>query len=292
MCTSIHYQHCMGRNFDYEISYKEACRIYKKEKYKIMGMVTDIVKDYPLYYDAMNECGLCIAGLNFEGNAYYSQYKKEDKNNIAPWELPIKILGNCRNVTEAKQYLKNVWIYNKNFSEQMPNSSLHWMICDKEKCVTVESTKDGLIVYDNNVGVLTNNPSFSKQLKILKIMNKIHSFSKKLKKKLLTKTFSTRGTETLGVPGDLTSMGRFQRMCYYKEKMISRKKQAIETMHLLDMVKQPYGATPVGNKFEYTIYEVVYDMDDGKMYIKNYDATSPNLDTMTFNIHLEEKIYL
>lgn len=27
--------------------------------------------DYPLYFDAVNEKGLCMAGLNFVGNAFY-----------------------------------------------------------------------------------------------------------------------------------------------------------------------------------------------------------------------------
>jgi len=271
MCTSLHYQNCMGRNFDYEISYKEACRIHDKEKYKIIGMVTDIIQEYPLYYDAMNECGLCIAGLNFEGNAYYNKYKKENKNNIAPWELPVKVLGNCRNVMEAKRYLEDVWIYDKNFNEQMPNSSLHWMICDKNFCITVEPMKDGLKIYNNEVGVLTNNPPFPAQLKAYRRSKKVKSLYKKLYKKLLKKEYSTRGTETLGVAGDLTSMSRFERACYYKDKMISKGKQASETFHLLDLVKQPYGATPVGDKFEYTIYEVVYDMKKGSMQVKNYD---------------------
>lgn len=38
------------------------------------------------------------------------------------------------------------------------------MIADKEQAVTVESTKDGLQVYDNRVGVLTNNPPFKEQM--------------------------------------------------------------------------------------------------------------------------------
>ncbi len=32
-----------------------------------------VAEDYPLYYDAMNEKGLGMAGLNFVGNAAYAE---------------------------------------------------------------------------------------------------------------------------------------------------------------------------------------------------------------------------
>lgn len=270
MCTSLKYQNYMGRNFDYEISYKEKPRKYDKEKYNMFGIVADIIKDYPLYYDAMNECGLCIAGLNFEGNAYYQESKRAGKKNITPWELPVKILGNCRNINEAKQYLKDVSIYNKAFNEKLPNSPLHWFICDKDKCITVEPMEDGLKVYDNEFEVLTNNPPFDKQ----KIgCNILGSLKKKIYTRMLPKQFKTRGVETVGLNGDLTSMGRFKRVYYFKEQMKKARKQAkaSDMFHLLDSVKQPYGATPVKDKFEYTIYEVVYDMKNGTMHIRHYE---------------------
>ena len=50
------------------------------------------------------------------------------------------------------------------FSEQLPTAQLHWIIADKDSCIVVESMKDGLHVYDNPVGVLTNNPPFPGQM--------------------------------------------------------------------------------------------------------------------------------
>ena len=90
MCTGINYntkKHYFGRNFDYELSYHErVCitpRNYEfkfrmakeiKSHYAIIGIAAGI-DEYPLYYDACNEKGLAIAGLNFEGNAVYSDEK-------------------------------------------------------------------------------------------------------------------------------------------------------------------------------------------------------------------------
>lgn len=271
MCTSLKYKNCMGRNFDYEISYKETIRQYNKEQYNIVGIATDIIEEYPLYYDAMNEHGLCMAGLNFEGNAYYYN----DDNGIPPWELMVKILGNCKDVCEAKEYLKNIRIIDKQYNDEMPNSSLHWFICDKDSSITVEQTKkEGLQVYDNKNDVLTNNPPLPKQEKFAKV-SKYNKLLRKILEKVLPSEYSTRGLDTYGVPGDLTSMGRYQRAVYYKDKLLNTNNNfhnVAQTFHLLDSVSQIYGATPINGKFEYTIYEVVYDMENLKIYVKIYDT--------------------
>ena len=86
MCTAATYQSAgfyFGRTLDYEVSYGNqivitprnyALRFRHTEDqphhYAIIGMGL-VAEDYPLYYDAMNEKGLCMAGLNFVGNAVY-----------------------------------------------------------------------------------------------------------------------------------------------------------------------------------------------------------------------------
>lgn len=81
MCTASNYitdKHYFGRNFDYEISYNERVTVtprnyeFKfrkiddmKSHYAIIGIAAGI-DAYPLYYDACNEKGLAIAGLNFQ----------------------------------------------------------------------------------------------------------------------------------------------------------------------------------------------------------------------------------
>ena len=273
MCTSLKYRYCMGRNFDYEISYKEIPRTYTEEIYSIKGIVADIA-DYPLFYDAMNERGLCMAGLNFEGNAYYYPDEDKSKKNVAPWELIPKVLGICKNVQEAKDYLINIRIIDKPFNKDLPNSPLHWFICDSQSSITVEQTKEnGLQIYDNKYNVMTNNPPYPLQEEYF-YMNKPANVLGKAINKLLPKKMKTRGTATYGVAGGLTSFERYQRAVLFKEKLEQAKSKfnaVIETMHLMDNVSQIYGATPVEDKYEYTIYSVVYNMQSQKMYIKRYN---------------------
>ncbi len=87
MCTALSFHtkdHYFGRTLDLDRSYgEEVCVMPRKfplhfrqmgeinEHYAIIGMAT-VVQGIPLFYDAANEYGLAIAGLNFPGNAYYA----------------------------------------------------------------------------------------------------------------------------------------------------------------------------------------------------------------------------
>ena len=143
MCTASNYitkDHYFGRNFDYEISYNERVTItprnYKfdyrlidtiESHFAIIGVAAG-VDGYPLYYDACNEKGLSIAGLNFQGNAKYLE-AKEGKINITPFEFIPYILGTYSNVSEVKKALENINLVNINFSEELPLSPLHSVHC-------------------------------------------------------------------------------------------------------------------------------------------------------------------
>ena len=178
MCTAATYykkDHYFGRNLDLEYSYAETVTITPRNypfsfrkgtkmdnHYAMIGMAF-IQDGYPLYYDATNEYGLSMAGLNFPGNAYYHE-EKENMDNIAPFEFIPWILAQAKTVEEARTLLSKMNMVALNFSEQLPASPLHWIISDQEKSIVVESVEEGLKVYDNPVGVLTNNPTFDMQL--------------------------------------------------------------------------------------------------------------------------------
>lgn len=179
MCTSILYNagdHYFGRNLDLEISFGQEVVVTPRDyqfdfrqipalshHYAIIGMA--LVKDnYPLYFDGANEEGLGMAGLNFDGPAHYFPVE-EGKDNVSPFEFIPYVLGQCKNVNEAKELMKNMSLVNINFSDQLQLSPLHWLIADRSgKSIVVESTESGLHVYDNPVNVLTNNPEFPEHM--------------------------------------------------------------------------------------------------------------------------------
>lgn len=132
--------------------------------YAIIGMAHMV--GFPLYYDAVNEKGLGMAGLNFVGNAVY-QEPKEGCRNVAQFEFIPWILSQCATLAEAKSLLEEMNLTGTPYSEQLPSAQLHWIIADATGAITVESVADGLKVYENPVGVLTNNPPFETQMFLL-----------------------------------------------------------------------------------------------------------------------------
>lgn len=289
MCTAVTYKSkdfYFGRTLDNDFSYFEEVTITprnypfyfrhteaKKEHYAIIGMAY-IKDDYPLYYDAVNEKGLSMAGLNFVGNAVYKE-TEHNKDNIAPFEFIPWILSECATVGEAKEKLKNINLTNTSFSDDLPPSELHWIIADKGGAVTVEATKDGIFVYDNSVGVLTNNPTFDMQMFTLN--NFMHLSNKapqnKFSEKLPLEIYS-RGMGALGLPGDLSSNSRFIRAAFVKENSVSKESEeesVSQFFHILGAVEQQRGCCKLDDDYEISIYTSCCNADKGIYYYKTYD---------------------
>lgn len=114
----------------------------------------------------------------------------------------------------------------ESFNDKLPVSSLHWIISDKEENITVEFMKDGLHIYDNPVGVLTNNPPFETQMFLLNQYMGLSAsqpdnrFSGKVPLELYS-----RGMGAIGLPGDLSSTSRFARVAFVKLNSIAGEKR-------------------------------------------------------------------
>lgn len=289
MCTAAVYKtkdHYFGRNLDYEFSYSETVTITPRnypfhfrrmgempKHYAMIGMAF-VQEDYPLYYDATNEKGLSMAGLNFPGNADYKP-ENPDKDNVTPFEFIPWILGQCATAEEAKERLSRLSLLNEDFNQQLPLSPLHWMISDRDKSIVVESVKDGLKIYDNPVGVLTNNPTFDFHL--LNLANymgvtredPVNRFSGEI----MLKPYS-RGMGTIGLPGDLSSTSRFVKAAFTKLNSISGDSESesiSQFFHILASVAQQKGCCQVEHGFEYTIYSSCCNTDKGIYYYTTYE---------------------
>ncbi len=285
MCTAITYKTAnsyFGRNLDLEYSYNETVTVtprnftfyFRKKKkifshYGILGMAT-VEENYPLYYDAVNEYGLGMAGLNFPGNAFFGE-EKEDKDNISPFEFIPWILSQCKNVEEAEELLEKINLCNINFSEKMPVSPLHWMITDKKRSITVEPLKEGLKIYENKFGVLTNNPPFDYHLNYLCDFSNITPYTVK---NYLGTPYS-RGLGAKGLPGDNSSTSRFVRAVFTKLNSISDKgenESVSQFFHILDSVEQVRGCVRLENgKNMITRYTSCMNLDKGIYYYTTYE---------------------
>lgn len=289
MCTALAYKtkdFYFGRTLDYESSYGEEIVITprqypfafrngakRNEHYALIGMA-HVAGGYPLYYEAVNEKGLGMAGLNFVGNACYGK-EKEGKDNIASFELIPWILGQCSTVKEVRELLEKINVTNLAFHESFPVSSLHWLIADEKETITVEAVEEGLFVYDNPVGVLTNNPPFPQQM--FQLNNYMHLSPKQPKnlfsERLKLQTYS-RGMGALGLPGDLSSASRFVRAAFTKLNAIATQKEEDSVgqfFHIMGTVEQSKGCCEVNEgAYEYTIYTSCCNASKGIYYYTTY----------------------
>lgn len=290
MCTAVTYltkDFYFGRTLDIEYHFNETVTItpknftfnFKKENsikshYAIIGMAT-VENDYPLYYDAINEKGLCMAGLSFPQNACYQPFD-HTMVNISPFEFIPYILSLCKSVKEAREYLKNLNLVDIPFNEKFPLSPLHFIISDKEESIAVEPLKDGLKIYDNPVGVLTNTPTFDIQLfnlnNFLSLSNKNpeNTFSKKL----ILDTYS-RGMGALGLPGDLSSCSRFVKAAFTKLNSVCESDEdssISQFFHILGSVCQQRGLVMTeSDAFELTLYTSCCNANKGIYYYTTYE---------------------
>ncbi len=289
MCTALSFKtkdFYFGRNLDYEFSYNETVTITprnypfkfrcmgKNEKHYAMIGMAFVQEDYPLYYDATNEKGLSIAGLNFPGNAFYAKRAK-DKENIAPFEFIPYILANCKNVAEARKLLKNLNVFDEDFSAALPHSPLHWLISDKKESIVVEPLKDGLKVYDNPVGVLTNNPTFDFHMtNLANYLNVTREEATSRFSSQLSLVPFSRGMGGIGLPGDLSSASRFVKAAFTKLNSVSgddESESVNQFFHILTSVEQQKGCCKVEKGFEYTIYSSCCNTGKGIYYYTTYN---------------------
>ena len=294
MCTAITYKtkdHYFGRTLDLEYTYKEEVTVtprnYEfpfrakgtiKNHYAIIGMAT-VAENYPLYYEAVNECGLAMAGLNFPGNAHYFPVT-EGKNNIAPFEFIPWILAQCRDLAEARMLLTNINLCDIDFNERFPLSPLHWILTDKEGAITVESMADGLHIHENPVGVLTNNPPFDYHLTHLCDYMNVSALPPENRFGEVSLTTYSRGMGGIGLPGDLSSASRFVRAAFVKLNSLSGESEnesISQFFHILGAVEQQRGCAclPDGS-FEITAYTSCMNTDKGIYYYTTYENRSVN----------------
>lgn len=290
MCTSIALKtndFYFGRNLDLEYAFGEQVAVtprhypivFRKagemtEHYAMIGMA-NIADGYPLYAEAVNEKGLCIAGLNFPENAYYPPELAADKANISPFELPLWLLGQCANVAQARDLLTKTKLVGIHFSERMPLSPLHWHIADENESIVLEATVQGMQIYDNPANVLTNNPPFEfhmanlNQYMHLSPRNQQNSFAGDVP----LRTFG-QGMGAIGLPGDFSPASRFVKAAFLRANSLCEKDEessVTQFFHLLDAVAMPSGAviTPEG-RADITTYSCCVNASKGVYYYKTY----------------------
>ncbi len=249
MCTAINLGRIFGRTFDYEHSFGEQLIVTPREKvtygmsknrYASMG-VGVLQNGEALYFDGVNEYGLCGAALNFPN---YSCYHGElqGKARINSGSLVGFILGFCKDINDVRGVFNNISV-----SRDGEHTPLHWMFSDSKGSVTVESVAEGLMIYDNPVGVLANSPPFPYQL--ANLAGYWHLQAETPKDNLtdgLIPAYS-RGMGGVGLPGDFSSCSRFVRALFLKKNTLcvdeaNPMDEVNRFFHIASSLSIPYGS--------------------------------------------------
>ena len=289
MCTAMTFRRSrtyFGRNLDVEQSFGENVvvtpRKYRfslkngtefRNHYALMGMGL-VLEGTPLYYEAFNEAGLAMAGLNFPKSAVYQQ-PREGMDNITPSELLPWILGQAATVAEARVLLERLNLTDIPFGPGLPLSPLHFMLSDGTESLVAEPMKGGLKLYANPYEVMTNEPPFDFQL--WNLQQYLH-----LSPRNQPNTFTALdpmesyavGMGAVGLPGDASSISRFVRAAFNLSNsacLDTEEDNVGQFFHVLDSVAMVKGATITdGGKPDITVYSCCMDLEQRTYYYKTY----------------------
>ncbi len=293
MCTSIAMnadRFYFGRNLDLEYDFGQRvvitprsypfhfrCAAPMTEHPAIIGMAT-VVDGYPLYSEAANEHGLCIAGLNFPQNAYYYPEVSESRRNISPFELIPWLLCHCRSVAEVKELLTKTRLVDIPFSESLPLTPLHWHVADQDASIAVEPAVGGLQIYDNPIGVLTNEPPFPfHQANLCRYMHLSPAPPRNHLREIDGIAPFGAGMGAIGLPGDSSSPSRFVRAAFllYHSRPADLANEDVcvnQFFHLLSAVEMVRGSVILADgSCEFTRYSSCINADRGIYYYTTYE---------------------
>lgn len=300
MCTGLTLKtndgyHLFGRNMDLEYTFGQSIvlvpRNFKYEdkinnqtkntKYAVLGMAS-LNGNHPLFAEALNEKGLACAGLNFPA-ASWSKEAIEGMDNVAPYDLILWITSSFETLDELRPHLDKLNLVGKAYDEKTPLPTLHWIVTDTSgKSLVIEKTKDGLKIFDNPVGVMTNAPSFDWHLKNLTQYTGLTTSRPDTRKwsdlELVT---LGNGSGAFGLPGDSSSQSRFVKTAFLKSHVtIGDYENAgvIEFFNILSNVAMISGTVidPHGRN-EITQYTSCMCQEKGIYYYRTYKNSQINV---------------
>lgn len=291
MCTSIAFIRdglYFGRNMDLDCGFGQQVVIMPRafpyatkqegtldSHYAMIGMAA-VVEDIPLYADAVNEFGLCGAGLNFPESSCYSNILCRSRHNITPYELIPWVLGKCADLSEARELLKNTSIYAEPFSEDVPLTPLHWHFADKTGSLVLEAMRDGIHIYDDPANVLTNEPPLDFHItNLCHYLNLTPGNPENSLTSITGGTLFGKGLGSFGLPGDYSPSSRFVRVAYLMENSPASDRAAdniAQVTAVLDSAAVVKGSVRPDRRSDYcTIYSGCIDAERRTYYYKTYN---------------------
>lgn len=300
MCTAIGMSmgdRYFGRNLDLECHFGERVTLTPRgfsfslraggqveTRYALLGMAAS-AGEFPLYAEAISEAGLGMAGLNFVGNAAFLGGRAHESTGVAVFELIPWLLGQAESLQQAEELLQRASILSIAPRPDLPTAELHWLLTDGEDSLVLECTREGMRIYRNPTGVLTNNPPFPYQLARWNTMPQLQP-KPPLEPALLGFSAQSYGRDGDLLPGGYSSEARFLRAAWLRERVkpceASESARVAAMFSILSSVAPPYGCV-VGadGQMHYTLYSVVANLSRGRLYL--WDARGTEVTSYGFS---------
>jgi choloylglycine hydrolase len=249
-----------------------------KSKYAAVGVYCfeDVV-----LMDGMNEKGLVAAAFYFPGYASYPKVTRENQAKaLSPSDFPHWILTQFASIEEVKEALDSVMIAPtilKGWGNEPP--PMHYIVYDqKGRSIVIEPLEGVLKVYENELGVITNSPTFDWHLTHLNNyihLSPVNSGSNRLRNFQLH-PFG-QGTGMMGLPGDFTPPSRFVRAAFFSATAVTlaNSDEAVEqTFHILNQFDIPLGAVRQKEQqktvYDYTLLTSVKNPETLEYFYRSY----------------------
>ena len=248
----------------------------------------------PLYVDGLNEMGLAGGLLNAPNTAQYQNPTQDQSaNSIASQQLLIYALTNFANVAEVKDALPKMFVNSSPLKEWGGVAKARMTLHDSTGGSLVVEYLDGkLVMTDNVIGTMTNDPAFSWHLQNIGNYANLSGTDKK-PMAFNGKNFmaASSGNGLHGLPGSFLSPDRFIRasMLVMNTPPAITDMQERRAWHIMNNFDIPYGAIHLDsssgygggvNSYEYTEWTVVVNLKTKMYNIRSFE--NPGVLTVGF----------
>ena len=261
-------------------------------KYAVIGAN---VFGLPFYVDGLNEAGLAGGLLNAPNTALYQDVPAgQEGNSIAPQQLLTYVLTNFATVEEVRQALPNIYVSNAPMKEWGGTPKARMTLHDAQGgSLVVEYLGGRLVMTDNVIGVMTNDPPFAWHLANIGNYANLGGLDKKpLTVKGTVFPPASSGNGLHGIPGSMLSSDRFVRAALYVINTPTDATTDVQrgrAWHILNNFDIPFGSIYLdassgygggANAYEFTEWTVVADLKNRTYSIRSFE--NPGVLTFDF----------
>ena len=294
-----------ARTFEFGVSLQEQLALVPRD-YQFKGIGPDNVEGsglnwtgkyafigtrvfgLPQLIDGMNEKGLTGGLQNAPTTAVYQNPTGEDaKKSIASYQLLNYILSNFATTDEVKQGLPGIFVNSVPLQQFGGVARIHATLHDLVgKSIVVEYLNGKLVITDNPVGAMANDPPIAWHLANVNAYVNLSPFGAP-PREFAGQTFAAQsiGSGLHGLPGDFSSPSRFLRAFFfsqYAQKYATQVPKVEMAWNIINMFDIPPGSAIVDTEadykpgkdpeYDYTTHTVVADAQKLTYYYRPFGS--------------------